>query len=139
MARRTRVSVFLDWAAINRLPLPGGMVFSWLQGVAAEVYAEAFVTAPRRTGELANSLRMGAGSFNQYGVSARIENTAPHALYVLRGTMGPIRPTSSEWLPVGKSQGLPESMWVYRRQVSGQAPNNFMRDALRSVMVRRGI
>jgi hypothetical protein len=141
MARRTRVSVYLDRAAIDRLTLPGGMIYGYLNRLAHEVQILAVTLAPSRTGALRASIRLGGGSFNQYGVSERVNATAPHAKYVLRGTTGPIYANDGGLMPVGKSQigGLYPRALTFTRVVSGQQANNFLREALVSVMRAHGL
>lgn len=140
MARRTRVSVYLDNAAIDRLTLPGGMIYGYLNRLAHEVQVLAVTLAPSQTGALRASIRLGGGSFNQYGVSERVNATAPHAKYVLRGTTGPIRANDGGLMPVGKSQGgISGRGLTFTRVVSGQQANNFLREALVSVMRAHGL
>lgn len=131
---RSRVSVYLDHAAIDRLTLPGGMVNRYVNELAREVFIEALAMAPVLTGRMKASMYLGGGSSNQYGTSERVYVGVKYARYVLQGTYGPIVPKYHEVMPVGKSQG---TILFWARQVAGQDANNFLGDALTSVMTRR--
>lgn len=91
--------------------------------------------APRRSGTLAASHRYRGFLYRgRYKVGTRVENTAPHALWVHEGTTGPIRPTRGKYLVVPKNRGVaPLGTQTYlARNVRGQlgpakSPYGFLR------------
>lgn len=133
------VGVFIDNAALDRLTLPGGMVNRYVGRLAVEVVVEAAARAPVRTGAMKASIRLGGGSSNQYGCSERVSIGVGYGIYVTRGTGPLIYSANGKPMPVGKSSGEPSDMWTWRNVVRGQEANNFMAEALHSVMVRHGI
>lgn len=137
---RTTVSVYLDNAALDRLTLPRGMVAQRVTGITREVLILAEATAPvGRTMEIKRSHKMGTGSFNQYGYSHRVTNTAPHAKYVLGGTPALIFSHGGSKMAVGKSGGEPKGDWSWANPIRGQRANNWLNDAKVTVMRRHGL
>lgn len=137
---RTTVSVYLDYATIDRLTLPRGMVADRVVGIAREVLILSEATAPvGRTGTIKRSHHMGTGSFNQYGYSHRVSNSAPHAKYVLGGTALLIYSHGGSKMAVGKSGGEPKGDWSWANPVRGQRANNWLNAAKDTVMRRHGL
>lgn len=78
--------------------------------------------APRRSGQLAASHRYRGFLYRgRYKVGTRVENTAPHALWVHEGTQGPITPKTGEFLIVPKTRGVRPLGTVMATNVRGQA------------------
>lgn len=134
----SRVSVYLDEAAIGRMTLPGGMIHAYVQHLTFEVLEIAWATAPVLTGRMRSSLSRGGGSYNQYGCSERVFVGVDYAKYVLKGTAGPIRSPLGRPMAVGASQGGMFGV-SWRMQVDGQAANNFLGAALTRVMRAHGL
>jgi formylglycine-generating enzyme required for sulfatase activity len=121
-ARWGRVVVF-----DARLYQPGGLVWEWTHDVGTLFSANARRFAPIRSGQLRRGIRAGFRKAGTKRVQATIGSTAPHTVYVLRGTTGPIvssRPGGK--LAVGRNPFAPET---YRAVVSGQRANNFFAPA----------
>lgn len=113
-------------------------------------------TAPRRTGQLAASHRYRGFLYRgRYKVGTRVENTAPHALWVHDGTTGPILPKSGKYLIVPKSRGAvpvrgaiamtrnlrgdavrAKSPYGLHRSVAGQRSQPWLREAGETVAFR---
>lgn len=122
----------------------------YLRSLTREVVFQSKLSAPRRSGRLANSIGEGFRWANQYGAGRVVRATAPYARYVHEGTGGrsrkiwakPNRTATGQfaggrgWLPVGKSQGEKP---IFRQWVYGQEANPFIQQALLSVMARRGL
>lgn len=128
-----------------------GMVHRWLRGVTNTLYHSIVAEAPERSGELKAGITPG---FIQHEGSLRIlsgtvESTAPHTLFVIRGTAGQgegyiyrndaarTSPLVRRYLNGGRVQGEQlRGMWMrfsnpypprtLALRVKGQRPNNFM-------------
>lgn len=74
----------------GRLFGPAGMTSRWARSIEREFVATAKVEAPSRSGDLRAGIRGTVYHPGPYTYSTIIESTAPHSLYVLRGTTGPI-------------------------------------------------
>jgi hypothetical protein len=118
--------------------VPGGMVYEEYRDNAREVVFLSQLDAPKRTGELASSIRMSSerrASRKKCGFIVRAD--APYSSWVHEGTYGPITPTT---FPFMRLPAFPE--WgdrgtaprMYRRAVAGQQPNPFIMNNLRYVM-----
>lgn len=119
--------------------------------------------APRRSGQLAGSHRYAGFLYRgRYKIGTRVENTAPHALWVHEGTTGPIFPHAprlylviprSEMMTsfsgirartprmgagrVGRSAlGGFSSPFAYAKSVRGQAAQPWLREAGETVAFR---
>jgi hypothetical protein len=152
MAKST-ISVHIDRSAVLRMNQPTGMVHRYVSGIADEVLAEMFITAPERTGKLKSKLKKGKGSWSQSGVSVRIFSGAKYTTYVHGGTYDPILPrngramklrTLNPALPMPRRKGqtpYPPGTRVNKRYASavgGQRAKPFMTRALRNAMARHG-
>lgn len=104
-----------------------GLVSRWAHSVARDFEINAQMAAPKRSGELA------AGIYSEVEMSPAaktaemaIISTAPHTLYVVGGTTGPIRASSGRRMPLPAWGGHSrKAVW----SVSGQRANNFFRVA----------
>lgn len=135
----TRVSVYLDEAAIGRMTMPGGMIYDYVTHLTTEVVQVAHQTAPVLTGRMRSTIRRGGGSWNQYGCSERVFVGTDYAKYVLGGTNGPITSPRGRLLTVGASQGGMFGRRTLAVSVRGQAANNFLGAALTRVMRAHGL
>lgn len=153
MARRTSrlVSYGINESVIAGWTLRvDGLGQRYLRALTREVVFQSKLTAPRRSGNLANSIDDRFRWANQYGAGRTVNATAPYARYVHEGTGGKGRKIWAKrsrgpggqfsggrgWLPVGKSQG---KITHYAHSVSGQDANPFIMQALLGVMARKGL
>jgi hypothetical protein len=103
---------------------PGHLVHRWVTLVTERFVGHAIDLAPKRTGELAAGIR---GATNQVGprqVEGLISSSAPHTMYVLRGTTGPIMSRRAFANPEGAFSQLwgsidPRTGKFTRRRVKG--------------------
>lgn len=124
--------------ALDAMFVPGGMVYDEYRENAREVVFLSQLDAPKRTGELASSIRMSSerrASRRKCGFIVRAD--AKHASWVHEGTYGPITPTT---FPFMRLPAFPEygargtAPRMYRRAVAGQESNPFIMNNLRYVM-----
>lgn len=149
MARVGSVRVVLNEGGFMRVNT--GPVLGHVRDIAQTGASLGRATSPKRTGELARSIRATPGSANQFGAFASIRIGAKHAQYVMYGTVGPITAngrlmtlkTMNPRLlpPVGR--GSPyftrgAHNVTHALSVRGQRPNPFMQTALRVAMARHG-
>lgn len=108
----------------------GHMIRRWAEAVERNFTSNAKKAAPMRSGELIAGIY---GSVSRTGVKhleTTIWSTAPHSLFVLKGTHGPItstRATDARGRPPGKMRLAPGNGYgvLFRESVSGQDANNF--------------
>lgn len=132
------VRVVVYDAALDAMFVPGGMVYEEYRGNAQEVTFLSKLDAPKRTIQLANSIRMSSerrASRQRCGFIVRAD--APYASSVHEGTYGPITPTTFPYMrlpafPEYGARGTAPRM--YRRAVAGQEANPFIMNNLRYVM-----
>lgn len=153
MARRTSrlVSYGINESVIAGWTLRvDGLGQRYLRALTREVVFQSKLSAPRRSGDLANSIDDRFRWANQYGAGRTVNATAPYARYVHEGTGGAARKIWAKraqdkvtgrfkgngWLPVGKSQG---KITHFAHSVSGQEANPFIMQALLGVMARKGL
>lgn len=123
--------VNIDFAALGLVANNPG-TREYARKIAREIVIEAKVTAPKRSGRLAQSVYLsGTGTIAEYRVGA----TAPYAAAVHEGTTGPIRPTRGRALRLPAFRGFPAR---FASSVSGQAANPFLRNAMNTVATRHG-
>lgn len=123
-ARRVRVRVHIDNAAVASETAPGGQVFAYLARENRLVYRLAVRGAPTRTGELkARHVNAGVRKTGAYSATGTVNNTAEHAPWVHDGTHGPIRPKFGDWLVIPASA---RGRKVFVKSVSGQRANPWL-------------
>lgn len=108
------------------------------------IKAEAIRKSPKRTTELARSHYSSYLRNGRFLGRGFVGNTAEHSLWVHGGTIGPIRPTTSDFMPVprfkggpAKRHGAPASMLRPRASVSGQRANPWILRAADTVLSTR--
>lgn len=137
----------------------GGMANRWLAGMTAQFGQFARQAAPEREGTLRAGISTETHQLSVRLIQGTIESSAPHTMYVLRGTTGPIR-TRKGWAngigegrsfvmlwrddpKTGRRKRMPvriKGYWmalppwgefgkVFADEVSGQAAQNFMATA----------
>ena len=123
---------------LDEMHAPGGMVYEEYRRNAREVAFLSKLDAPKRTGELAASIRMSSeGRTSRRKVSFIVRADAKHASWVHEGTYGPITPTTFPYMRV---PAFPEfgargtSPSIFRREVAGQSANPFIMNNVRYVM-----
>lgn len=122
---------------ISRLFDAMGTVGRPMTRLQREIYAEAILAAPSRSGELKASHRnKGARKAGPYRIRGFIENTSAHAEFVYKGTHGPIFPRRRRFLRFPGRGGVG---FTYKRWVRGQRANPWMERAARTVLSRHGI
>lgn len=115
-----------------------GDVGKWCRLITRHFTQHAIEKAPERSGQLRAGI---SGDSHQIGprqVQGVIESSAPHTMFVLRGTSSPIMTNAhwdnpsgrgkGHWLRVGAGNGYNE---FYALSVSGQQANNFLEKAWR--------
>ena len=90
----------------------GGLVFSWMQKVVNEFEGNAKRFAPVRSGRLREGIFGSAEHIGPRLNEGSIESTAPHSLYVLLGTTGPIM-TDAMWAAGGDPNDAFEERTIY--------------------------
>lgn len=80
-ARLTRVVIFDE-----RLYAPGHLVHRWMSGLVRTFGNHARFEAPIRSGQLKAGIRTGTHRTGKRTVEGYIESSAPHSLYVIKGT-----------------------------------------------------
>lgn len=147
MAGFTKVVIF-----DQHLYRPTGLVGKWMTLVTGHFVEHAKHYAPERTGELREGISGGTQQVGERQVEGHISSSAPHTMYVLKGTTGPIMSntrwasggapaTGVEWRGKGSARKqvrfrkkgfwlkLPEDEWGdggFYSEVSGQEANNFL-------------
>lgn len=122
-----------------------GQVGRWATRVQREMAAEAKLEAPKRSFELANSIRAaGALKVGRFALRRIIAADAGHAGFVHEGTTGPIFPKHGRFLLVPTNPGdLPLRLGGHniteRDFVRGQTANPFLTRGARTVLLRHGI
>lgn len=110
-----------------------GDVIEWCRKITAKFTAEAIRYAPVRSGELVSGI---SGSVNHVGerqVEGIIKSVAPHTMYVLRGTKGPISTAKYKADPGGATLMLwkdvkdPHTGRTRRRKVPVRQKGFYMR------------
>lgn len=130
-----RVSVRVDYAAIQGLFEPSGGVGRFGRGVNRRAEALARVAAPSRTGRLRGSITS-SPAVTHYGYKVTIGSNRKYARWVNDGTAGPITPKHSRWLAVGKREGKKP---IYKRFVAGQAAQHFLERGINEAFTAAGI
>ena len=120
---------------IHAMNNPTGIVGRYIRGKTLAVQAEAKARCPVRTGALRESidvrLTLPSGPNGSLGIVSAGGPFAWYALAVLKGTTGPIHAHfGNMWVP--KYRGSAERAWRY--EVDGQPANDFLGEALASVM-----
>jgi hypothetical protein len=113
---------------------PPSSVRPWADRVEARFtrYAQEF--APVRSGELRAGISGTVTRTGSHELTTIIRSAAPHSLYVLKGTTGPIfssRPNGKLRLPAGHGHPARLVKWV-----SGQRPQNFFLAAAQATAIR---
>lgn len=131
---------------------PGHLVDRWMNLLVTHFEGHAQDLAPVRSGQLKAGITGSARRVGEKQMEGLIASNAPHTMYVLGGTTGPIYTDTAwamgaeianaygeneegrrvalkgHWLPVGNNPWPPIR---YRHSVSGQAANNFLVKAWR--------
>lgn len=124
------VSIVIYDSAITAMNMPGGMVNTYFKDKGSKAAAFAKEMAPKRTGELARSVRREKVQWSRTRVHVRVSARAKHAIWVIKGT-GPwisVDDTAEGFFYMPRRKNSPH----YRRyyfDVRGQDPNNFLERA----------
>jgi hypothetical protein len=86
-----------------KLYAPGGQVNVWVHKLGYRFAANARAAAPIRSGVLKRGIRAGFRKRTTKQIVATIGSTAPHTMWVLRGTKGPIM-SDAVWAAGGTVQ-----------------------------------
>lgn len=125
--------IIYDGVIANFTLSPTGMVNRWMESKMEQAERFAAFYAPKRTGRLAASMASAliqpSATRTRWGLGSNLN----YSVFVAGGTTGPIT-AGGKWMPVGKSQG--RQRWTFKKSVKGQAANDFMWDALRTVFRR---
>lgn len=129
----TRVTIYDR--NLDRLFLPGGDAWDWMERVGREHISMAIIEAPRRSGNLARQHNLALTPYRR-GVRYSVGNYAEYAEYVHGGTFGPI-------VALGGGFMGPLSPWgvhgtAYVREVSGQTANPWIARAADIVLAKYG-
>lgn len=133
------VSVVIYDSRITAMNYPGGDVYKYFLHKARTTVALAKVLAPKRTGELARSVRREAPRSGRNHVTMRVSARAKHAIFVIKGT----GQGNGGWIDVDTTaEGYfwipkyPHSAKRVKRfeDVRGQEANNFLDDAMQSAL-----
>lgn len=133
---RTTVRVRVHEAKIQGMHEPGGDIHQFSRRLGRDGARYAVALAPKRTMELANSVGTTTRTY-PLRVITNVYASAPHALFVIRGTRRLI--TSSRpggWMRLRPGAGWP---MMFKRAVAGQAANNFLDEAKRLALAENGI
>lgn len=120
----------------------GGALYRMVQSVTRSGARFASIRAPKRSGELAASISIRNPVYSKVNrrATAYFSATAPHAQAVIFGTLDAnIVPKNGKFMRLRAGGGYPVS---FQRRVRGQAPNDFMQDALNAAIalhVGRGV
>ena len=142
---RQKVTVVVDFAAIERLHLPGGSVWQKTAELAEEtVFVARMFCAARhnRTGEMVNKHGKSVNPAGPYKVRFTVHNDAPYAMYVIKGTPDVIeskRAADGGFMVVRPSPHSWYSRDTPRAEVRGQGGDNWMADAMDEVLRNNGI
>lgn len=133
----------LTWAP--RQFIPGGIANRYVDRRLRNAVRYAAALAPRRTGQLAHSTHK-TGTLNRgaLGAVGALYNDAPHARYVVKGTIGSvITPHGPSPMPVPRAgvrlpyrvTGVPGLYFPVgpghgKKSVRGQSPNHFLGRAM---------
>lgn len=103
---------------------PGGQVHRWMTLLCTHFQAHAIAEAPKRSGELKAGIASHAEPFGVKQMRGTIESNAPHSLYVLKGTTGPIVSRKMRDNPEGAYVTLwgsidPKTKKFTRRRIKG--------------------
>jgi hypothetical protein len=138
---RTRVTIY-D-ANIDRIFLPGGDVWGFMEMLGRMHLSMALIEVPRRTGFLASQHNLAVTPYKKRGVRYSVGNYADHSEYVHQGTTGPIAAGNGWW-----DDGRPAMMGpmpphmgrnaVYQQFVAGQTANPWIARSADIVLARFG-
>jgi len=112
---------------------PGHMVHRWMTLVTTHFVGHAIADAPVRSGELKAGI---SGDTNQVGdrqVEGTISSSAPHTLYVLRGTTGPIM-SNRRW---ANPEGAYSKLWGSINPKTGKFTRRHIKGAERKQITVR--
>lgn len=115
---------------------PSGEVYELVWDVTRDTRRIAKQIVPRRSGTLDRGIMSErpkpSGPLRTTGV---VVSTARHSLWVIEGTVGPITPRTHKFLKLPATASTPRSgPFIFKRQVRGQRPNNFLQHALTAAM-----
>lgn len=96
MAKTPRITVYES--RIERAFLPGGTVYGNVRRVGKDHERFAKNLAPKRTGQMAQNIRMAITPFGKYQFRYTVNTRTDYAIYTLKGTTGPIFPSNSKLL-----------------------------------------
>lgn len=121
----------------SRIFAPGDHVDRWAGSVERGFVARAKEQAPMRSGELVGGIHGESFRAGTKHWEVHIHSEAPHTMYVIRGTYGPIRSTRASYKD-SKGRTIMPKMELrdgvgeffeppfYRLTVAGQRSNNFL-------------
>lgn len=118
-------------ANIDRVFLPGGDVWGFMQSLGFRHMSIALMEAPRRTGFLAAQHNLALTPYKKRGVRYSVGNYALYSDFVHNGTTGPITAGNGWWedgrrAMMGPMPPSPRGAVPYQHSVSGQTANPWM-------------
>lgn len=132
----TRIYVRVYDSRIKALNAPGAPVGRYIHRKGDTIQRYARIQAPKRSGNLARSINLGALTWRGHRSSIEVSANASYAKYVHEGTYGPIYPRKSKYLRVPAAHSITgvKMKRVNRKYVAGQHAQPFLREALAFVM-----
>lgn len=130
MARVT-TTVVVRYDGIAKMHARGGDIYRYVSREGRRTAAIAFRLAPKRSGRMASSIRVGDVKSRAASASVNVTVSTRYALYVIDGTRGPIGPHTAKYMRLRPGNGHPRT---YAKWVHGQRANNFMDEALNRAM-----
>jgi hypothetical protein len=120
---------------ITEMTLPGGDIWKWTRTLTRETEELSKAMAPVRSTALVRSIGFAVTPVPGPAVLGTVRATAPHALYVLKGT-GP-KVLATGWMTfLGNDVVGGHIGWYRGKYFRGQRANNFMDDAKTIVLAR---
>lgn len=135
MATGTVTRVTIYDRNLDRLFLPGGDAWDWMERVGREHVSMAIIEAPKRTMNLARQHNLALTPYRR-GVRYSVGNYADYAEYVHGGTIGPILPHGGDWLGPLAPWGVYPGGYI--REASGQRANPWIERAADIVLAKYG-
>lgn len=117
---------------------PTGTVAEHANRVGREAEIRAKILAPRRTGELARSVKWGPFPQGPYMYAISLGAYVHYAPFVSGGTHSPITPWGGHWLRLPASR-MASGRFIYRQYVRGQRPNDFLARAMSGALGFNGV
>lgn len=129
------VSVVIYDSRITAMNYPGGDVYKYFLHKARTTVALAKMYAPKRSGELARSVRRESPRSGRNHVTMRVSARAKHAIFVIKGT-GPwidVDDTAEGYFWLPKYPRATKRV-KYFSDVRGQKANDFLSAAMKAAL-----